>query len=200
MTGPVAVILAGGAARRMGGGDKGLRPLGTSTVLGHVVARLAPQVAALAINANGDADRFAAFALPVVADPVAGLPGPLAGVLAAMDWAMAQGADAVVTVAGDVPFVPCDLIPRLMLAAEGTGMAIAASGGRWHPVCALWPVAARDAVADALERGERKVAGVAATLAPGVADWPETEPDGFFNVNTQEDLSRAEAWACSTAG
>jgi len=197
MTGPDAVILAGGASRRMGGGDKGLRQLGASTVLGHVIDRVAPQVGRLAINANGGAARFAAYRLPVLGDPVTGLPGPLAGVLAAMDWC--DGAS-VVTVAGDVPFVPRDLVGRLVAAARTTGAAVAASGGRWHGVCALWPVSARGPVAAALARGERRVGAVLGALSPGVAEWPVTAPDGFFNINTPDDLAAAERWLCSTPG
>ena len=115
---PLGVILAGGQATRMGGGDKGLLPLGQGTLLSSVIDRLEPQVAGLALNANGDAARFADLGLPVLADSIEGFAGPLAGVLAGLDWAAEQGADTIVTAAADTPFFPCDLVPRLLLAAD----------------------------------------------------------------------------------
>ncbi|WP_169306072.1 molybdenum cofactor guanylyltransferase [Sulfitobacter sp. 15WGC] len=116
---PLGVILAGGQATRMGGGDKGLLPLGQGTLLSSVIDRLEPQVAGLALNANGDAARFADLGLPVLADSIEGFAGPLAGVLAGLDWAAEQGAESIVTAAADTPFFPCDLVPRLLLAADG---------------------------------------------------------------------------------
>ena len=116
---PYGVILAGGQATRMGGGDKGLRNLGGQTLLARVEARLAPQVAGLALNANGDPARFAGLGMPVIADSVAGFAGPLAGVLAGLDWAAERGAQTIVTAAADTPFFPCDLVPQLLLASEG---------------------------------------------------------------------------------
>ena len=119
MRAPLGVILAGGRATRMGGGDKGLLQLGGATLLDHVIDRLSPQVAELALNANGDPARFAAYGLPVLADNISEFPGPLAGVLAGLDWAAARGAEAIVTAAADTPFFPCDLVPQLLLASEG---------------------------------------------------------------------------------
>lgn len=191
MEAPVGMILAGGQATRMGGGDKGLRPFRGGTLLGAVVARLSPQVADLALNAGGDPARFAGYGLPVVADSVTGQPGPLAGVLAGMDWAAAQGAAAVVTVPCDTPFLPGDLVPRLMLAGGG-GLAVAESGGRLHPTVALWPVTLRAALRAALMAGERRVRDFAAGHGAAVAVFPLTDPDGFANANTPQELEALE--------
>ncbi|PVA09436.1 molybdenum cofactor guanylyltransferase MobA [Pelagivirga sediminicola] len=191
---PYAIILAGGRATRMGGGDKGLLPLGTGTLMDHVLERLEPQVAAAAINANGDPARLARFGLPVLADPVEGFVGPLAGVLAGLDWAAAEGAETVVSVAADTPFFPCDLAARLVLAAEGmdTPLALAATPDGRHPTFGLWPVALREDLRAALEGGLRKV--VQWTDAHGAATAMfDGAGDPFFNVNTPEDLARAQA-------
>lgn len=200
----LGVILAGGQATRMGGGDKGLLPLGDGVILDHVLARLAPQVGAMALNANGDAGRFAGFGLPVLADPVADYPGPLAGVLAGLDWAAGQGAEAIVTVAADTPFFPRDLVARLQWAAEGMThrLALAATprggeetksmsrGGHVrHPTFGLWPVALRDDLRAALEGGLRKV--VLWTEKHGGREALFDEAEAFFNVNTPEDLAEA---------
>ncbi|MEH6775965.1 MAG: molybdenum cofactor guanylyltransferase MobA, partial [Cereibacter changlensis] len=148
------VILAGGEGRRMGGADKALLPLAGRSLLAHVRDRLEPQVEALALSANGDAARFAGFGLPVLTD--AAPQGPLSGVLAALDWAAAQGADAVVSASVDTPFLPGDLVPQLWLAGDG-GLAVAECGGRLHPTCALWPVDLRDDLRGWLASGEAKV-------------------------------------------
>ncbi|HHX88424.1 MAG TPA: molybdenum cofactor guanylyltransferase, partial [Paracoccus sp.] len=123
----LGVILAGGRATRMGGGDKGLRQVAGRRLLDHVIDRLGPQVAGLAINANGDPARLAGFGLPVLPDSLPDHPGPLAGVLAGMDWAAGQGARAIVTAAADTPFFPPDLVARLQAAAGPSGLALAAS-------------------------------------------------------------------------
>ena len=197
---PLGVILAGGLARRMGGGDKGLLALGGRPILGHVIDRLGPQVGGLALNANGDAARFADYDLPVVADSVEGFAGPLAGVLAGLDWAAGQGADSIVTAAADTPFFPRDLVARLTACASGQThpLVLAATpdpqrGTIRHPTFGLWPVALRDDLRAALEGGLRKV--VLWTDAHGgrEAVFPEGPPDPFFNVNTPEDLAEARA-------
>lgn len=186
------MILAGGLARRMGGGDKPLLAVGGRPILARVIARMAPQVERLAVNANGDPARFSSFSLPVVPDGMADYPGPLAGILAGMDWAAAHGAEAVVTAAGDTPFLPHDLVRRLQDAAGG-GLAIAAAADGWHPTVGLWPVGLRDDLRAAVIGGTRRVAAWAADQGCAVAPFPNAE--AFFNVNTPADLVRAQAVA-----
>ena len=191
--GPVGVVLAGGLARRMGGGDKALLVLGGRLLLDHVVERLAPQVRALALSANGDAGRFARWGLPVLADAVAGYPGPLAGVLAAMRWAAGLGAECVLTVPADTPFLPRDLAARLVAARAGAAVACAASRGRVHPVVALWPVSLAAALEAALAAGTRRIDRWAEAQGLAVEEFDAAGRDPFFNVNTPEDLAEAEA-------
>ncbi|SFR59042.1 molybdenum cofactor guanylyltransferase [Yoonia tamlensis] len=190
---PLGVILAGGQASRMGGGDKALLPLGGGTILSHVIDRFAPQTAGLALNANGDAARFAPFGLPVIADSITGFAGPLSGVLAGLDWAASQGASHIVTAAADTPFFPCDLVPQLMLAAEnaGTDLALAASPGGRQPTFGLWPTALRDDLRAALNGGLRKVVLWTDEHGAATANFPDDM--AFFNVNTPEDLAGAQA-------
>ncbi len=197
---PLGVILAGGQASRMGGGDKGLNPLGRSTILGHVIDRLAPQVAALALNANGDRARFDGLGLPVICDSIDGFAGPLAGVLAGLDWAAGEGASHIVTAAADTPFFPGDLVPQLQYAAETQGQPIALArteNGR-HPTFGFWPVALRHDLRDALEGGMRKVLAWTDTHGTAFADFPTGGIDPFFNVNTPDDLIEAQKWARTT--
>ena len=197
---PLGVILAGGKATRMGGGDKGLLPLGEGTILDQVMTRLSPQVAGMALNANGDAERFAALGMPVLADSIEGHPGPLAGVLAGLDWAAGQGAESIVTVAADTPFFPCDLVPRLQLAAEDMAhpLALAATPDGRQPTFGLWPVALRDDLRSALQEGLRKVVMWTDRHDGREAMFDEAgEP--FFNVNTPEDLEKAQAMAGGAA-
>jgi len=185
------LVLAGGRGRRMGCVDKPLVPLGGRPLLAHVVARLAPQVGALAIGANGDPARFAAFGLPVLADGEAAGAGPLAGLLAGLDWAAGLGAPALVTAAADTPFLPRDLVARLCAAAGPAGLAVAAAPEAvLHPTAGLWPVGLRAALRADLARGERRLGGWAeAQGGCAIAVFPD--PDGFFNVNTPDDLARA---------
>lgn len=190
---PPGVILSGGLARRMGGGDKPRLLLGGETILSRVVARLGPQVDRIAINANGDPARFADLGLPVIPDSIDGYPGPLAGVLAGLDWAAAQGAREIVTAAGDTPFFPRDLVDRLTEAARDAGALIALSAtaeGR-HPTFGLWPVALRDDLRTALEGGLRKVVSWTDSHGAATAEFSGW-PDPFFNVNTPGDLAEAE--------
>ncbi|MEL7099091.1 MAG: molybdenum cofactor guanylyltransferase MobA [Pseudomonadota bacterium] len=195
MNQPLGLILAGGKATRMGGGDKGRLMLRGQSLFDHVIGRLAPQVAALALNANGDPARLADLNLPVVPDSLPDHPGPLAGVLAGLDWAASQGADTIVTVAADTPFFPEDLTPRLLLAAEGMAnpLALAASGGHRHPTFGLWPTALRDDLRKALQNGTRKVVIWTDAHGAATADFPSGPIDPFFNVNTPEDLEKANA-------
>lgn len=190
------VLLAGGLSRRMGGGDKSLRVLGGSTILQRVIARTRPQVVALVLNANGDPARFAEFGLPVVADSVAGFAGPLAGVLAGLDWAAATvpGATHVASFATDTPFLPTDLVARLTAAVtDGKhDLACAASNGRSHPVFGLWPLALREDLRAALNLGTRKVDQWTARHRLAVVEFTAQPYDPFFNANTPEDLNEGE--------
>lgn len=199
MTDPptIGAILAGGLARRLGGGDKALQLVGGRTVLARLIERLSPQVARLILNANQDPARFAPFGLPVVPDGLPGHPGPLAGVLAALDWAAAHGAGAewVVTVPGDCPFIPLDLAARLHAARarEGAQLAAAASGGRTHPVIGLWPVALRAELRHALVAEDtRKIDAFTGRYRHATVSWPAAPVDPFFNVNTPGDLAEAD--------
>ncbi len=191
----VGAILAGGLARRMGGGDKGVRRIDGQTLIALIAARLRPQTAALVLNANGDPSRLSGHNLPVVADSVAGNPGPLAGVLAALDWAAAThpAVDWLVTVPCDTPFIPHDLVARLQAARmkAGATLGIACSQGRVHPVIGLWPVALRAALrravaVDGVRRVEKFVSGYSCACVA----WDE-KPDPFSNINTEADLAAA---------
>lgn len=202
--GPVAgVVLAGGLGRRMGGGDKGLREVAGRSLLARVIERARPQVGALVLNANGPAERFAGFGLPVAADSVAEHPGPLAGVLAGLDWAAERTqADWVASFACDAPFFPRDLVARLTAAAEAEGapLACASSDGRSHPVFGLWRVDLRDDLRRALtEEGLRKVDVWTARHGVATVDFPLTPGGGdpFFNANRPEDLDAAARLADS---
>jgi molybdopterin-guanine dinucleotide biosynthesis protein A len=191
------LVLAGGLARRMGGGDKALIRIGEDTILDRALATLKPQCAGVLVNANGDPTRFARFGLPVVADDVAGFAGPLAGILAGLDWVARQapGIDWVVSVPGDCPFLPIDLVERLHAArlAAGTPLACARSGEWRHPVVGLWPLTLRADLRQAVV-GEalRKIDAWTARHGTAIADWPDRPVDPFFNVNTPEDAAEAE--------
>jgi molybdopterin-guanine dinucleotide biosynthesis protein A len=196
--GPVCgIILAGGLARRMGGGDKPLREIGGRPILAHVIERLRPQCVRLVLNANGDPARFACFGLPVAADDVPDFAGPLAGILAGLAWMAANvpHAECAVSVAADTPFIPRDLVQRLQAARlnEACDIAVATSGGRTHPVIALWPVALRTALRHALTQdGERKIDRFTARYQVAEVSWPNAPYDPFFNVNEIGDIGAAE--------
>jgi molybdopterin-guanine dinucleotide biosynthesis protein A len=199
------VLLAGGLARRMGGGDKPLRTIGGHTILDLVIARMRPQAAALVLNANGDPARFAAYGLPVVADSVADNPGPLAGVLAGLDWTAATRPDCptVVSVPTDAPFLPGDLVARMaaQMAAEGADLACAASAGQAHPVIGLWPVRLRENLRRALaDEGIRKVDVWTARYRLVTVSFDDKPVDPFFNANRPEDLDRAAALLANAGG
>jgi len=192
------VILAGGLSSRMGGGDKSLLMLDGKPVLAHVIERLRPQVSDMALNANGDPARFAEFGLPVVADSIVGYAGPLAGVLAGMDWAHERGAEYIVTVAADTPFFPENLVMALRMAREGarSNLAMAVTpdperGFARHPTFGLWRVDLRDELRAALEQGVRKVVQWTKPLGCAEMVFEYDGPDPFFNINTRDDLLRA---------
>jgi molybdenum cofactor guanylyltransferase len=192
----IGLVLAGGLARRMGGGDKARIRIGGATILERVLARLEPQCSRVIINANGDPARFADTGLPVVADSVPDFAGPLAGILAGLDWAAGNAPDLawLVSVPGDCPFLPKDLLARLHEArvAAGTPLACARSGQWRHPVVGLWPIALRDDLRHALvEDGLRKIELWTERHGVALADWPDTPVDPFFNVNTPADAARA---------
>jgi molybdopterin-guanine dinucleotide biosynthesis protein A len=188
------VLLAGGLSRRMGGGDKTLKPLGGRPVLAHVIDRVRPQVAALALNANGDPARFAEYGLPVVADTVEGFAGPLAGVLAGLDWAARAAPECrwLLSAPTDAPFLPKDLAERLVAASARAEVVVAASGGRSHPVAALWAMSLREALRAALARGIRKVEDFTRDHSLATVEFPTEPVDPFFNLNRLEDLDEAE--------
>ena len=191
------ILLAGGLSRRMGGGDKCLRRLGSTTILARVIERAAPQVGMLALNANGDSARFADYRLPVIADSIPDFAGPLAGVLAGLDWAAATSNDVthVASFPTDAPFLPTDLVARLRtaLAGDAADLACAASGGRAHPVFALWPVALRDELRRAMQNdGIRKVDAWTARYRLALVDYAAAPIDPFFNTNRPDDLEVAE--------
>ncbi len=197
-TGPViGVLLAGGLARRMGGGDKPLRELGGISILERVVARAGPQTDGLVLNANGDPARFAEFGLPVVADGVPDFAGPLAGILAGLDWAAAKHPDCrwVASFATDTPFLPADLVSRLSAAVgDGAELACAASAGRTHPVFGLWPVSLREALrAGMVEEEIRKIDTFTARFSCAVVEFTVLPVDPFFNANSPDDLTEAGA-------
>ncbi|MGJ5007293.1 molybdenum cofactor guanylyltransferase MobA [Bradyrhizobium oligotrophicum] len=194
------VLLAGGRAQRMGGGDKPLRMVDGRTILERVIARLAPQCSRLILNANGDPARFAGSGLAVVPDGVAGFPGPLAGILAGLDWVAAHVPEArwMLSAAGDCPFLPRDLVARLATAraAEQAELAVAASGGQTHPVIGLWPVGLREDLRHALVAEDiRKVTRFTARYKVATVSWPSVPLDPFFNANTALDLAEAERLA-----
>jgi molybdenum cofactor guanylyltransferase len=199
------LLLAGGQSRRMGGGDKALSLLGGRTILERVVERLRPQVAALVLNANGDPARFAGFGLPVVGDGIEGFAGPLAGVLAGLDWTAANRPDCeyVASVATDAPFLPQDLVARLAAGLEeaGAALACAASGGRAHPVFGLWPVRLREDLRHAIgTEGIRKVDVWTARHPLVTVEFSDHPIDPFFNMNRPEDLETAAALLGVVAG
>ena len=196
------VVLAGGLSRRMGGGDKSLKPLGGRTMLAHVTEGLAPQVLTMAINANGDPARLAQFGLPVIPDPIEGFAGPLAGVLAGQQWA--AGLDSslthIVTIASDTPFFPRDLVQRFVAAADEqpNRIVLAASAGNRHPVFGLWPIALKDDLACWMVGTDTyKVLAWTVRHDTVLCDFAVRESGGrkldpFFNANTPEELAEAE--------
>lgn len=193
------IILAGGRSSRMGGGDKTLLALGDGTLLDRVVSRLGPQVGPLALNANGDPTRFAATGLPVLADTVKGYAGPLAGILTGLEWASDVACQALVTAAGDTPFLPKDMVERLLAAAYARpgSIAVSCSGGKRHPTFALWPLGLDQALRQFLvEEDNRRVAAFIDRHGFVEVEFPilksgGAEIDPFLNINTPDDLAQA---------
>ena len=199
------LVLAGGLARRMGGGDKARLSVGGSTILDRVLSCLSAQCAGIVINANGDPARFADAGAPVVPDNVPGFVGPLAGILAGLDWLAENRSDVawMLSVPGDCPFLPDDLVERLHEArrAEGRPLACARSGEWRHPVVGLWPVALRGDLRKALTVDDlRKIEVWTGRHGIAIADWPDQPVDPFFNVNTPEDAAAAEKVAAANPG
>ncbi|MGH1478378.1 MAG: molybdenum cofactor guanylyltransferase MobA [Geminicoccales bacterium] len=202
-SGIVGVLLAGGQARRMGGGDKCLRHLANRPILTHVIDRSRHQVDHLVLNANGDPARFADFGLTVIPDVVEGFAGPLAGVLTGMDWAKANHPDCgwIATIATDTPFLPKDLVARMVQALkdERADLACARSAGRSHPVFGLWPVAEAGALRKAMIDDDiRKVDRFTAGYRLAQVDFSNEPIDPFFNTNRPEDLVEAEQLLAQT--
>jgi len=194
----IGILLAGGLARRMGGGDKVLRKIGGISFLAYAAAELRPQCAGIVLSANGDQARFAGFDMPVVADNVPGFKGPLAGILAGLDWIAVhyRAIPLAISVPADTPFLPADLVVRLLdaRARQKTLLACASSGNRTHPAVALWPVAIRDELRHALVADDtRKVEAFAQIYCRAIVDWPIDRYDPFFNANYPSDLAVAEA-------
>ncbi len=190
------LVLAGGLARRMGGGDKAMIEIGGRTILSRVLETLAPQCESVILNANGDTTRFAPFGLPVVSDDIPDFAGPLAGILAGLDWMAAHrpGLEWMVSAPGDCPFLPANLVDRLheARAAAGTPLACAKSGEWRHPVVGLWNVSLRDNLRHALvDEGLHKIEIWTGRHGVAIAEWPDRPIDPFFNVNTPEDRARA---------
>ena len=199
------VLLAGGLARRMGGGDKPMRTIAGKTILARVIARLTPQCSGLILNANGDPARFASFGLPVIGDTVADFPGPLAGILAALDWMAERRPEVkwVLSAAADCPFLPRDLVARLEAAraAENAELAVASSGGQTHPVIGLWSVRLRGELRHALVQEDiRKIDRWTARYPLATVSWPTTPVDPFFNANTVDDITEADRLAALDGG
>ena len=195
-TGPIAgLILAGGLARRMGGGDKTLRLVAGRTVLDRILDRLRRQADPVLLNANGDPARFAGYGLTILPDPLPGHAGPLAGVLAGLEWAQREGQELLLTVPGDSPFLPADLVERLQAARQAAGVAIAcaSSGGQSHPVVAIWPAALAGTLRQALRHGAFKVDAFAADHGRALVEWPISPVDPFTNVNCPDDIDQATA-------
>ena len=199
------VLLAGGLARRMGGGDKPMRQIGGRTILDRVIARVKPQCDGLLLNANGDPARFAAFGLPVIPDGVADFPGPLAGILAGLDWAAANRPEVkwLLSAAADCPFLPRDLVARLVAALheENAELAVAASDDQSHPVIGLWSVALREQLRHALVVEDvRKIDRWTARYRLATVTWPVEPLDPFFNANTMDDIAEADRLAALDGG
>jgi molybdopterin-guanine dinucleotide biosynthesis protein A len=189
------IILAGGLATRMGGGDKCRQCVGGQSIIARTIATLTPQATPIALNANGDPARFQDLGLSILPDPLPNHPGPLAGILAGLDWAATSGIPWLVSVPGDCPFLPTDLVARLHEARHQATYVVAASGGWAHPVIALWPTHCREALRRTLLAGQRKIDAFTTPHETARAEGPTTPFDPFLNVNTLADLAEADRLA-----
>lgn len=201
----VGVIIAGGQGRRLGGVDKSFVELGGQSLLARTIARFGPQVSRLVLSANGDPGRFAGFGLPVLPDPIPDFAGPLAGLLAAMEWARANAPDAqwIASTSVDTPFLPLDLVAQLKSAqtAGQTDLVCGWSAGRLQPLCGLWCVELAADLRHALQdEGLHKVDAWVGRHKMASVDFPTDPIDPFFNVNRPEDVAKAEALLSSHSG
>ncbi len=194
----IGLILAGGRGRRLGGQDKAFLTLGEETLLVRAIARAKPQVGELLINANGDLSRFAPFGLPVIEDRIGGFLGPLAGIVSGLEWIRENRPHArwLASFACDCPFFPLDMVEHLIAKAESesASVAIAASHGRHHPVFAAWSAGLSVTSENVLcDQGLRKMDDFVARFPNTRVQFPADPADPFFNINTPDDLARAEA-------
>jgi len=192
------LILAGGQARRMGGVDKAFLKLGGATLIERAIARARPQIDELIINASGDLARFDSLGCETIADRIGGFLGPLAGILSGLDWMRANRSEArwLASFACDCPFFPADMVKRLIAEAQSRDVkiALAASGERHHPVFAVWS-AGLLVTAQSVLRGQglRKMDDFIAGFPNIRVDFPSAPIDPFFNINTPDDLTQAQA-------
>ena len=196
---PPSIILAGGLARRMGGGDKPLLKIDGSPMLDHVIRRLKPQVSKIALNINGDPSRFSHYNIPTFPDTIQGFLGPLAGILSGLRWAQKSNANCIISVAADTPFFPCDLVEKLVTATADMEEPLALAVTRdengkvlRHPTFGIWPVSLADHLEESLSQGLRKIVLWVDQHHCRLVDFDQSLFDPFFNVNSPEDLSKAE--------
>jgi len=194
------LILAGGKARRLGGVDKALQPLAGRPLLAWVLDRVRPQAGPLALSANGDAARFADTDLPVLPDTLPGQLGPLAGMLAGLEWAQARGADWLLVVPTDCPLLPTDLVLHLKSVIDHEPAAVASSGGQVHWSICLLRTSLADEMADWMNRGERRVESWMRHLGAALANFPQQKPDSFLNLNESRQFGDPDLLAALEKG
>lgn len=190
-TGITGVILAGGEARRMGGGDKGLVELRGKPLVEHALAALSPQVNTVIINANRNRERYAAYGHPVIADSRQGFQGPLAGMLSCIE---AAGTEFIVSVPCDSPLLPDDLVARLFrqLSEEEADISVAHNGDRMQPVFTLMPTSLASSMQAFLDGGGRKIDRWFEQHKLAVTDFSD-KPECFRNINNPAELAQMEA-------
>ncbi|MDP1700820.1 MAG: molybdenum cofactor guanylyltransferase MobA [Aestuariivirga sp.] len=189
----IGAIIAGGRSSRMGGREKAFLELASKPVILHVIEQFEPQVDQLVINANGEPARFSEFGLDVVPDVLTSLTTPLAGLHAALKFTKSVEADVLVTVPSDTPFLPFNLVSKLMAKAVVRGAAIAASGDQVHYIIGAWKTELLDDLESAIARDNLfRVKDWAHRATAQKVEWPIKSHDPFFNVNAPEDLRNAE--------